>query len=125
MSYAEIANSYHGPTHNCAQAVFCCCCDKLDIDEETAYKISAFFGGGVRKGEICGAVSGALMALGMKYADENHRACTKSEEFLDAFVKEFGTLRCGELAPSEPSERKNICPAFISFCADYLEEEFK
>ncbi len=123
MSYAEIANQLHGPTHNCAQAMLCCCCDKIGLDEETAYKISAFFGGGARKGEMCGAVSGALMAIGMKYADENHRTCQKPMDFLDAFVKEFGTLRCSELTGDDPARRQQVCPAFISFCANFLEDE--
>ena len=54
--------------YNCAQAVFAAFCDVMDIDVETALKISSSFGGGMgRMREVCGAVTGMFMVAGMLY----------------------------------------------------------
>ena len=52
-------------SYNCAQATFCAFCDEMGMDIDFAARLSASFGGGMgRMREVCGAVSGALMALG-------------------------------------------------------------
>ena len=51
--------------YNCAQAVFCAFCDMTGMDIDAAARLSSSFGGGMgRLREVCGTVSGALMALG-------------------------------------------------------------
>ena len=69
MTYKEKVQELREKDSNCCQAVFCCCCDKFPISEELAWQIGAFFGGGMRRHEVCGAVTGALMGLGLKYGD--------------------------------------------------------
>ena len=54
---------------NCCQSVFCSQCEKFGISKSVAYHLGAFFNAGMRHGEVCGACSGALMVLGMKYGD--------------------------------------------------------
>ena len=51
---------------NCAQVVFAHGAHFLGLDMETALKIPAVFGGGMHQGNECGAVTGALMASGLK-----------------------------------------------------------
>ncbi len=41
--------------------------DECGLEEEQALKLGSCFGSGMRKGEVCGAVTGALMVLGMIY----------------------------------------------------------
>ncbi len=125
MSYQETATALHESGQNCCQSVLGACCERFGLTPDQASHLGAFLGGGARKGELCGAVSGALLALGLAYGDENNRQCTKSEDMLDAFVAKFGTLRCGELVGSDKAERRQVCPAFINWCAQYLEDEFK
>ena len=63
MSFSETAVKLHDEKkYNCCQAVFCSACGRCGIDEETGYRLGAFFGAGMRRGEVCGCVSGALMA---------------------------------------------------------------
>jgi len=63
---AEIAGSVFSQHYNCSQSVFSAFAEQLGMDQETALKLASPFGGGVaRRGEICGAVSGALLALGL------------------------------------------------------------
>ncbi len=122
MSCAETASSLHEKGCNCCQAVIMSCCEKFGLEQEQAYALGAFFGAGMRTGEVCGAVSGALMGLGLKYGDENNRQCGKSREFLQAFRDAFGTLLCREILAQH---EKKICPVLINFAAKYLEDELK
>ena len=122
MSYGEKAVQIHAEGANCCQAVFMSCCEKYGINPEQAWRLGAFFGGGFRRGEVCGAVSGAIMALGMAYGDENNRQCSKSREFMRAFEEKFGSVLCRELLANN---RKKMCPELIRFAAEYLEDELK
>lgn len=124
MSYQEKATTLHESGSNCCQAVLGACCDHWNMDEDTAYRLGAFFGGGMRRGEVCGAVTGALMALGLAYGDENNRKSTKSLEFMKAFREQYGSLLCKELLGEDGKKKKELCPVLIRFCAEYLEKEF-
>lgn len=124
MSYEEKATALHESGCNCCQAVLGACCGEFDMDAETAYRLGAFFGGGMRRGEVCGAVTGALMALGLAYGDENNRKSTKSLEFMKAFREEFGSNLCKELLGEDGKKKQELCPVLINYCAKYLEKEF-
>lgn len=124
MTYEEKATALHESGENCCQAVLGSCCENLGLDPETAYRLGAFFGGGMRRGEVCGAVSGTLMALGLQYGDENNRKSLKSLEFLKAFREQHGSMLCKELLGADGKKKKELCPVLINFCAAYLEKEF-
>ena len=47
MSYQEKATELHESGCNCCQAVLGVCCDKWNLDPDTAYRLGAFFGGGM------------------------------------------------------------------------------
>jgi C_GCAxxG_C_C family probable redox protein len=89
---------------NCSQAIFSAYQDELD--ERTALKLATVFGAGVAGTgqELCGAVTGALMALSLKYgrADlESVDAKTKTHEmgrqFLSQFKAKHGSCVCEQL----------------------------
>ena len=122
MDYLEKATKLHESGCNCCQAVIMCVAEKYGLTEEQAYRLGAFFGGGMRCGEVCGAVTGGLMALGLEYGDENNRQCGGSKAFQKAFKDAHGSLLCRELL--ERNQRK-MCPTFINFAAKYLEDELK
>jgi len=60
----EAATSKFLEGFNCAQSVLFSFCDDLQLDKNSALKLSCGFGGGMgRKEEVCGAVSGGIMAI--------------------------------------------------------------
>jgi len=122
MDYMQKATKLHESGCNCCQAVIMCCAEQYGLTEEQAYRLGAFFGAGMRSGEVCGAVTGALMGLGLQYGDENNRQCGKSKEFLKAFREAHGSVICRELLEKN---QKKMCPTFINFAAKYLEDEQK
>ena len=66
MEHAKEAERLFMEGYNCAQAVFCAFRDQTGLGLEAAARLASSFGGGIgRLREVCGAVSGALLALGM------------------------------------------------------------
>ena len=135
MDYLEKATKLHESGCNCCQAVIMCVAEKYGLTEEQAYRLGAFFGGGMRCGEVCGAVTGGLMALGLEYGDENNRQCGASKAFQKAFKDAHGSIICRELLAEEgqqithiPSERtqayyrKRPCKELVSDAVLILEE---
>jgi C_GCAxxG_C_C family probable redox protein len=91
--------------YNCAQSVLFAYCDDVNIDKSTALKISCGFGAGMgRKQEVCGAVTGGIIAIGAKYGrgEDDEQSATektygKTKELLDKFQTKHGTIICLEL----------------------------
>jgi C_GCAxxG_C_C family probable redox protein len=91
--------------YNCAQSVLVVFCADLNLDKETAMKLATGFGAGMaRKQEVCGAVTGGIMAIGLKFgrglADE--RPATENTyllvgKFMERFADQHGSCLCREL----------------------------
>ena len=66
--HSDYAKELFKRGYNCSQSVLVAFCDETGLDIEDALKISSSFGGGMgRLREVCGAVSGMFMVVGMKY----------------------------------------------------------
>ena len=145
MNKSEQAKELFLNGYNCAQAVFCTFAGELGIDNETALKLPACFGGGLgRQREVCGAVSAMCMAFSLKYAPNdptNHAQkaefYTKVQELCKKFKEENGSIICRELLglPSGadspvPSERTKeyykarSCADKVKSAAAILEKYF-
>ena len=144
MDRVEKAVDYYMHNFNCSQGVFAAFATEMGFDEKLALKVATNFGGGARKAELCGAVSGALMVLGLKYGhcdsedmDSKHRAYELAEEYMDRFIAANGTVVCRELLGldlTDPEDmkilkEKNIfktrCPELVRSAAQILDEMIK
>jgi C_GCAxxG_C_C family probable redox protein len=72
----------------CSQAVLLAWSPDFGLDDETALRLTAPFGSGMRLGGTCGALTGALMVLGLAMCDE--RCATREGRALTAAP--IGTL---------------------------------
>ena len=103
MDIREKAGKLHKSGFNCAQSVLCACGEYTGLDRETALAISAGFGGGIRSGEICGAISGAVMAIGVSQPgnpaepEVKARTAAQTKQLVKAFREKYGCVRCLEL----------------------------
>lgn len=141
VNHVDKAEEYFNNNFNCSQAVFTTFATELGVEEELALKIATQFGGGARKGEMCGAVSGALMALGLKYghcdaknAEEKGRAYQIAEDFMNRFMEKKGTVVCRELlgydlSKTEDMEKiqelnlfKTTCPKMVRCATEIVEQ---
>lgn len=109
----------------CSQAVFAAFSEDFGLPKEQSLKIGACFGSGMRKAEVCGACTGALMALGLKYGEDKAKSNETCEKFLDEFEKENGSIICRDLLECDISTKegvekavsnnlfKEICPKMV------------
>jgi C_GCAxxG_C_C family probable redox protein len=80
-------------------------CQQLGIENELVPRIATAFAGGMaRSGEVCGAVVGAIMCIGIKHGREepgqwqqDDVANALTQRFLRAFRDDMGSLYCREL----------------------------
>ena len=119
---------------DCSQVVLEHYVEELGITQGTANRIAAGFGGGMGIGETCGAVIGAMLALGMKYghSEEAHMEQkeimnAKRQEFLEAFIEKYSTCSCKGLLKydiSKPEELKKILEEglLFDFCPQVVED---
>ena len=92
----------------CSQAVFAAFSPKLGLEKNQALKIGACFGSGMRKGEVCGACTGALMVLGLKYGESKAMSNEACERFLDEFKKENGSYICNDLLGCDITTKEGV-----------------
>ena len=138
----QIANDRFAQGLNCAQAVLSAFAAQFGISEETALRLASPFGGGIaRQGQVCGALTGALMVLGLQRGnsapqgkDETYRI---SEEFVQAFQERYGAILCRELigfdvstpeglqAAREGKVFDSVCPGLVNGAAEMLAEILK
>lgn len=104
MERCKIANAQHDKGFNCAQSVLAAFADQIALPEPELMSLAGGFGAGTGTGELCGAVSGAVMALGlMTPVDMDEPVASKkrtlelSKEFQRRFVEKFEAIRCRDL----------------------------
>ena len=107
MGIKEDASSLHSKGCNCAQCVLGACGKYGGLDTETALAIASGFGGGVRSGEICGAISGAVMAIGLLEKDKKNTAVL-TRQCVEKFLQTYGCVRCQDLKRAGVSCRELI-----------------
>lgn len=129
--------------YNCAQAVFTAFAEETGMPVDRALKLASSFGGGMGgMREVCGAVSGMLMAAGCLYGYDapNDPAAKKAHyarvrELAEEFRARNGSVICrellqnaGQMPKEEPSERtpeyyqKRPCPNVVAAAAAILDE---
>lgn len=143
----DIAKQYFLDGYNCAQAVLLAFADDFGLEKNTAVMLSSSFGGGMgRLREVCGAVSGMFMVLGLKYgyaSPENNEAkkelYKKVQEVAGLFKEDNGSIICRELlglnqkGKSDPTPevrtenyyKKRPCKELVKFAADLVDEYIK
>ena len=81
----------------CSQAVLGAFCEKYGLDKNLAFKISCGLNSGVRCADLCGAVSGAVLVIGLKYGSNKSDCNLKTEEYINAFKEQNGSIICRDL----------------------------
>jgi C_GCAxxG_C_C family probable redox protein len=142
MSRAKIAAAKFNQDYNCAQSVFSGFVEELEISAEAAMKVAGGFGGGMaRNQEVCGAVTGGIMVLGLLHGRSDNDSKNKNEvlypkvqEFMRRFEEEFGSVHCRRLLEGydlltvegrEKFKRDNLnerCRLFVCRAVEIIEE---
>ncbi len=139
MTKADDAVALFNQGFNCSQAVLSAFAADFALKVGAARRIAQGFGAGVgRSDEMCGAVSGAIMVLGLRCggiraddSDARETTYTAVADFLQRFTKLHGSIECTTLLgynlsdPQQRVEAKKIvparCPMFVSDAVTLLE----
>lgn len=128
--------------YSCSQAVLSVYGARYGLAEDTAVRIAAGFGGGIgRTGQTCGALTGAIMVIGLMRGsavaqdraakDEVYRL---GQEMLRTFEDRCGSTQCRELLECDISGPEGYarareqdlfqtrCPAYVKTVIQILEE---
>ncbi len=139
----EIATQLFIDGFNCSQSIAGAFCKEMNLDFDTAVKLSSGFGAGMGKlREVCGVVSGMTMVLSMVFGYSSHDATEekaelykKVQELAESFKEKNNTIICRELLKNikttsghTPEERNREyykvrpCAKFVGDGAEILEE---
>lgn len=101
--------------YNCAQSVLLTMFEYWNGENELIPKIATAFGGGIgRCGSVCGALTGGVMALGIKYGtnepslEKRLEAYRKAQEFYKQFKEQHGSVLCLELIGYNLSDHREL-----------------
>ena len=128
--------------YDCSQVVLSHFADRLGISADQANKTAACFGGGMMQADACGAFTGALMAIGLKYGHydaENLMAqkgimMSKCAEFKEKFAANHPSCKCldiigynvttpeGFKRAIDSGDMMTICPKLVSEVIAILDE---
>lgn len=128
MTRSEIAQELL-QGRNCAQCVFSLYAEEAGFDPAESDRIAACFGGGMELGQTCGAVTGALMAIGLMDGGQE-----MARKFKQEFSARHGSCVCRELIGydfSDPEQAQAAresgvllekCPEYVETACDILEQ---
>ena len=140
ITHVNKATELYNRQYLCSQAVFAAFSEELGLSEEQALKIGACFGSGMCKGEVCGACTGALMVLGLKYGqcepgpDGRRGTNAVTVRFLDLFSSENGSYMCRDLLGCDITTQAGLqyarehdlftdfCPKMVASAAEITEQ---
>ena len=123
--------------YNCSQSVLLTMAEHWKFKNELIPKVATAFGGGMgRCGSVCGALTGGLMAIGIKYgtnepsAEKRSRAYELAETFYRQFEKQNRSVMCRELIGLDLSDAKQRKTAqeehvFEKKCTVFVESAVK
>ncbi|MFW9938174.1 MAG: C-GCAxxG-C-C family protein [Candidatus Thorarchaeota archaeon] len=125
---------------NCSQSILTTYGSQFGLNEDLALRISGGFGGGIgRLGNVCGAVTGSVMVLSLKFRNLDPNDTENKEKtyeivqsFIEKFIEINGSIMCRELIDSDLSTvegrekaKTNLCPKFVRTAAEILEYYLK
>ena len=137
----EKAKTLFHESYNCSQGVLLTMCQHWGVESDLIPKIATGFGGGMgRSGSICGAVTGGVMALGVRYGgnepsvEKRFLTYEYTRKFLERFEKMNGGILCRDLIGytlADPDEHDKAaksgvfqkkCPTYVQTAVEILLE---
>ena len=100
--------------HGCSESVLLAVSQEFGIESEVIPKIASCFAGGIgNTGSVCGAVTGAVMAIGLiaeegNSMDDYLKRLSLVQEFRRRFEEEMKTINCHELTGADLTTPEGI-----------------
>ena len=129
---------------HCSQSILAAFSEECGLTKEQAFRLGSCFGSGMRKGNVCGACTGALMVLGLMYGEtcagdkEGRRRTNELNDLMmDRFSDANGSCLCNDLLGCDIRTPEGIqyardhhlftefCPKMVASAVQILEEIIK
>ena len=126
---------------HCSQSILAAFSEECGITEEQAFRLGSCFGSGMRKGNVCGACTGALMVLGLMYGETHagdregrQRTNGLNDLMMDRFSHVNGSCLCNDLLGCDVRTPEGVqyardhnlftefCPKMVASAVEILEE---
>ena len=126
---------------HCSQSILAAFSEECGITEEQAFRLGSCFGSGMRKGDVCGACTGALMVLGLMYGETHagdkegrQRTNLLNDLMMDRFSAANGSCLCNDLLGCDIRTSEGVqyardhhlstefCPKMVESAVEILEE---
>jgi C_GCAxxG_C_C family probable redox protein len=138
MQRKEIAAQHFTGGYNCAQSVLALFAGDYGLDQNHAVSLATGFGSGIaRLGQVCGAVSGACMVIGLKYGstpsdepnfqEQKEKTYLLVSDFAENFKERNRSINCSELIgydlddPTQHAEAKRL-GVFSTLCTKFVRD---
>ncbi|HSW62916.1 MAG TPA: C-GCAxxG-C-C family protein [Dissulfurispiraceae bacterium] len=133
-SRPERAVAHFMKSMNCSQAIFETYAPLYGLDEATARRVGTPFAGGMGIGSECGAVTGALLVIGLKSGNSHKKTFASVEQLQKQFKAQHGSTGCSQLLGVDMSTPAGVkkaekagyftsrCPLYVRTAADILEK---
>lgn len=142
MTKKERALDLFKQGYSCSQAIAAVFAEDYGLPVETALRLSQGFGGGMaRLAETCGAVTGAIMIIGLKHGrtrpedkEAKERTYDIAQDLFRRFRARHGSLRCrdllgcdvgtaeGQKIADDARLHDTLCPLLIASSVEILED---
>ncbi|NHJ33682.1 MAG: C_GCAxxG_C_C family protein [Asgard group archaeon] len=131
--FVEEALQFFKERYNCAQSVLFTLQKFWKVDYPLEPKVVSIFGGGMgRRGSVCGALTGGITAIGLKYgtnkpiSSEIERGYLLTLKFYNQFEEKCGGIMCRDLIGYDLTDEKEVKKArdlnvFIEKCAYFIQ----
>ena len=128
---SDKADKLHNNGFNCSESVLLLVVDEWKVTSPLIPRIATGFGGGMgRQGHVCGALSGGVIALSIKYGRDSgsdkearNKTYTLVRELFNRFSEEFGCVNCLELTGCDlttPEGAEKLQRLRTEKCARYI-----
>jgi len=127
------AYDYELQFHGCSQAVLLTFQELLGLTDELTFKAASALCAGMGMGKTCGALSGGIMVLGMKFGRPRIEdgveglflGMLPAQKLVQRFEQQFGTTACIEIAKvdwtdAEAAMQAMVDPEFVEKCAQVV-----
>lgn len=142
-NHMKLFSQFNGCGFSCSQMVFATLSEELGINLEQALKLATGFGAGIAyQDDICGAVSGAIMAIGLKHGNDetsqvdfSNKALFLTRELIQRIKAKHGSYKCKDLTGIDHTNLEEgmklykelgiagkICRPIVIECIEIVEE---
>lgn len=111
---------YRNNKKSCSQAVLTgICLNKTKLTEKELLSLGKGFSGGIGgtfDEGTCGALTGAIIALGLLLPEDEAKNIAVSKQLLKFFQEKYGTIQCTKLTKN--GEDKSKCDEYCQFVGE-------